>query len=182
MPSSGQPANRPMHIVVCPLSKLSDVIELHRPDRVISMLDPGASFPNLGARYAGQHLRLAFHDVDFPEADEIGPSTDHVRSILQFLDSRPRTILIHCRAGVSRSTAAAFIAACAANPQANEHALAVQLRDVAPMARPNETLINLADAEMNRGGRMVAAIAETGRGLDWSLVVEGWPFVLDAML
>jgi hypothetical protein len=29
---------------------------------------------------------------------------------------------------------------------------------------------------------MVAAIAETGRGLDWSLVVEGWPFVLDAML
>ena len=170
-----------MKILVCPLSRVNDMVQMHRPDRVISMLDPERPFPDLGAQYVDRHLRLAFHDVNVPSDDEVGPSSDHVRSVLRFVEAwdRGRPILIHCRAGISRSTAAAYVVACAAYPESDEYAIAAVMRQVAPLARPNETLVTLADAEMGRGGRMRAAIAKTGRDLPWIDINEGEPFVMD---
>jgi predicted protein tyrosine phosphatase len=87
-------------------------------------------------------------------------------------------LLIHCRAGISRSTAIAFVAACQRNPEASELQIAIALRRVAPLARPNQALVDHADAVMGRSGRMLAAIVETGRGLGWVEVAEGEPFEL----
>jgi len=53
-----------------------------------------------------------------------------------------------------------------------------ELRRRSPLARPNETLIALADEAMGRGGRMHAAVVETGRGLGWTGVSENVPFEL----
>lgn len=92
--------------------------------------------------------------------------------------------LIHCRAGISRSTAAAFVTACALNPLADEEAIAVALRRVAPFARPNELLVRLGDSALAREGRMSAAIAATRalrRPADFDLFGaqgEGTPFEL----
>jgi hypothetical protein len=80
------------------------------------------------------------------------------------------------RTGIGRSTAAAFIAACLHNPHVDEQEIAGALRRASPLARPNETLIKLADVAMRRNGRMSAAIAETGRDLPWIEVDEGVPF------
>ena len=54
------------------------------------------------------------------------PCEEHVADLVQFaLDwDRKAPLLIHCWAGISRSTAAAFITLCALNPQADEFGLA----------------------------------------------------------
>lgn len=167
-----------MTIVVCPLSRVEDMIGLHRPEGVISLLDPELPFPKLGEQYADRHLRLGFHDINSPFADMIPPAAEHVREVLRFVDALENggPILIHCHAGISRSTATAFIIACFVNPAADEYKIAVRLRQTAPLARPNERLVRLADHEMRRNGRMSEAIAVTGQNLHWPEVIEGEPF------
>jgi len=83
---------------------------------------------------------------------------------------RSAPILVHCRAGIGRSTATAFITACLHNPHAAEHEIAIALRRASPLARPNETLIKLADAALGRRDRMSRAISDTGRNLSWNEV------------
>ena len=80
-----------MTILVCPLSKVLEMVERHKPGRVISLLDPDFTFPDLGPAYAGKHLRLRFHDVDVANEYEIGPSAQHVDRLLQFLRSSKAT-------------------------------------------------------------------------------------------
>jgi predicted protein tyrosine phosphatase len=165
-------------IVVCPLSKVDEMVALHRPRHVISMLDPAWSFPELGANYTDRHLRLVFHDIHEAMDGYGAPAAEHVRELIRFMRAAAPDgpLLIHCRAGISRSTAAAFVAACIAHPDRDEHDLAVTLRRSSPLARPNEMLVELADREMGRRGRMSAAIASTGRGLPWIEVSENVPF------
>jgi predicted protein tyrosine phosphatase len=165
-------------IFVCPLSRVEEMIASHKPGRVISLLDPEWSFPELGDRYLGRHLRLRLHDICFPEESLVEPGTDHVDELLKFLGAwdKNEALLIHCRAGISRSTATAFIAACFAHPEIDEHEIAVVLRRVAPAARPNQRLIAMADRTMQRDGRMIAAITTTGRDLPWPDVEEGDSF------
>ncbi len=167
-----------MIIVVCPLSKAADQVALHRPERVISMLNPNDEFPELGPHYSDRHLKLSFHDINEPREAHIPPAVEHVRDFLRFLESwdQRAPILIHCRAGISRSTAAAYIAACQANPNFDEHEIAMALRQASPLARPNGLLVELADAALGRNGRMRAAIETTGQGLEWIEIDENEPF------
>jgi predicted protein tyrosine phosphatase len=83
--------------------------------------------------------------------------------------------VIHCFAGISRSTAAAFITLCATRPERDEHDIARRLREASAIATPNTRLVALADDILDRRGRMVAAIAAIGRG---EMAIEGSPFAL----
>ena len=74
-------------------------------------------------------------------------------------------MVIHCWAGISRSTAAALISLCALNPRCAEHLIARRLREASPTAYPNRLMIRLADAALGRKGRMVAAVEAIGRGV-----------------
>ena len=167
-----------MTILVCPLRWVPEMIDAHTPERIVSLLEPGFAFPEVGPAYAHRHLRLRFHDIHAPTAGQIPPSRKHVDELLAFLFAWERTapILIHCRAGIGRSTATAYIAACLFSPFTAEQEIAVALRRVAPLARPNETMIRLADRAMRRKGRMSKAIANTGRDLPGIFVAEGEPF------
>jgi predicted protein tyrosine phosphatase len=84
--------------------------------------------------------------------------------------------VIHCFAGVSRSTAAAYVAACALKPDGDEFAIAKALRAASPTASPNSRLVALADDALGRRGRMSEAIAAIGRG---EACFEGTPFTLE---
>jgi predicted protein tyrosine phosphatase len=94
-----------------------------------------------------------------------------------FVDAwdRSHPLVIHCWAGISRSTAAAFITACRLRPHQDEHTIALRLRHAAPSATPNLKLVATADAILGRNGRMIAAIESIGRGAD---AFEGTPFEL----
>lgn len=170
-----------MSIIVCPLSRASEIAREHKPSHVVSLLDPGTNFPVLPG-YDERHLRMPIHDIE-AEADGMDALCDRrMRDILDFVGlwGRDDPILIHCYAGISRSTATAFITACAHNPNADEEEIALALRAASSTASPNRRFIALADAELGRGGRMSRAIDKIGRGPHWSEVGEAKPFLIAA--
>lgn len=167
-----------MSILVCPLSKLAETLGREKPSRVISILDPGSDFPDLGVSYVGRHLSLEFHDINIPTLDRVMPAATHVDRLLRFLKRwDPREpLLVHCRAGIGRSTAVAFIAACYNNPKTDEKQIAADLTQASPTARPNKTLIRIADNAMTRKGRMLAAMENALRNVTWVDAAEAEPF------
>lgn len=169
-----------MKILVCPLSRVTQMVAVHRPERVVSLLDPDFEFPELGPTYRDRHLRLRFHDAHDCAGGQVAPVATDIAQLLQFLSAWTQSapILLHCRAGIGRSTAASYIAACLHRPELPELEIARALRSASPLARPNELLIQLADIAMARSGRMVDAIRETGRNLAWEAVDENVPFEL----
>jgi predicted protein tyrosine phosphatase len=92
----------------------------------------------------------------------------HVHDIINFVRGwdKEAPMLIHCYAGVSRSTAAAYIAMLVLKPELNEMQLASELRKLSPTATPNPHIIALADGILGREGRMIAAIKSIGRGAE----------------
>jgi len=171
-----------MDIIVCPLSRVPDIARQHRPSHVVSLLDPGTAFPSLAGFGDERHLRVPIHDIEM-EMDGFDALCDRrMRTILDFVTGweRDEPILIHCYAGLSRSTATAFITACAHNPGFDEEEIALALREASPFASPNRRFVALADAELGRGGRMTRAIENIGRGASWLDIGENTPFTLSA--
>jgi predicted protein tyrosine phosphatase len=124
------------------------------------------------------HLVVAVSDIAAPEEGHILASESHVEMLLSFARrwDQAAPLLIHCFAGVSRSTAAAFISACALRPRRKEDDIAQEVRMRSPTATPNPRLVALADALLARNGRMIAAIERIGRGTE---CCEGAPFSLE---
>lgn len=153
-------------IIVTPLSKLGQQMKAHRPSHVVTLTS--GDVPDLGEDYRGQRLALTFNDIIEPRDNLIMPVENHVQQLLDFAQQWDRQVplLIHCYAGVSRSTAAAFIVASALQPDQDEVRLAQDLRKLSPQATPNIRLIALADAMLGRKGRMEQAIRAIGRGVD----------------
>lgn len=97
------------------------MVAIHAPERIVSLLDPNSAFPETGPAYSNRHLQLAFHDTHVSTEDQVVPTANHIELLLDFLSlwSCKAPILIHCRAGIGRSPAVAFITACLHNPQGN---------------------------------------------------------------
>jgi len=85
-------------------------------------------------------------------------------------------MVIHCFAGISRSTAGAYVAACALNPKRDEMQIAWDIRRASRTAQPNSRIVSIADRLLNRDGRMIQAIDAIGLG---DAATEGHPFRLD---
>ena len=166
-------------IIVCPLSKVQPLVDEHSVRDVVSLLGPDTPHRSFAGVAAERHLRLTFHDIIEPVDGFTAPRAADARRIVTFFSDRNRRtpLLIHCWAGISRSTAAAFTALCLFNPHADEEELAFDLRRASPSATPNRLIVALADAELSRGGRMVRAIDRIGRGAN---AFEGEPFFLQA--
>ncbi len=167
-----------MTIYVCPLSRAPHLAHEKKVSHVVSLLDPGTPFPVVSDIDQQRHLCIEVHDI---EADMEGLDAlcdARIKRVLEFVGEwdRAAPILIHCYAGISRSTATAFITACAQNPGADEEAIALALRVASPSASPNRRFIAMADAELGRGGRMSRAIENIGRGGNWFDIGEATPF------
>jgi len=167
-----------MTLLVCPLSQVDSARALHRPSHLISLLSPTSPAEAWPAPETDEtQLRLAFHDIAEPREGLLAPDAALVARLLEFAADwdGARPMLVHCWAGVSRSTAAAFIIACQRAPTRSEVEIAQALRRAAPYATPNPLLVRLADTALNRDGRMPAAILAIGRGAD---TAEGALFAL----
>ena len=164
-------------IYVCPLSKVEATVAEARADRLISLLAAGSAMTRPPVILEGNHLWLSMHDIAAAQEGLTLPGDIHVRSLLDFAKAwdRARPLVINCYAGISRSTASAYIIAAALAPERDELELARTLRRLSPSATPNPRLVGLADIMLGRDGRMVDAIASIGRGAD---AYEGVPFAL----
>lgn len=156
-------------IVVCPLAGIAEMAVRHRARDMVSLIAERQDFHRPGVIAADRHLKLEMNDIGFAGTGNlIAPSEAHVESLIAFVQDWDRTapILIHCWMGVSRSPAAAVIAALSLHPEEDDFALAARLRQVAPHATPNSRLIEIGDRLLGRGGQLVAAIKGIGRGAE----------------
>ena len=165
-------------IWVAPLSCLDRTLRETGARDLLSLLSVGAAFERPDGLDPARCLHLVMHDIAEPRDGMVAPSPGHVAAILDFGRrwSREKPLLIHCFAGISRSTAAAYVIAAALQPGRDEAALAAELRRLAPSATPNPLIVAHADALLGRQGRMIAAIRAIGRGAE---AFEGTPFRLD---
>ncbi|MGB8365288.1 MAG: tyrosine phosphatase family protein [Rhizomicrobium sp.] len=159
-------------ILVTPLSAIDDTIRRYRPSHMVTLLSPEHMIETPQGIEPARHLRLSVNDVAESWGAEMPPAAHHVEQLLRFgrdwQASSP--ILVHCWAGISRSTAAAFILLCDRLGPGSEHMIAQALRARAPHAFPNPLLVSLADEALAREGRMVEAVRGIGRG---EIVAEG---------
>jgi predicted protein tyrosine phosphatase len=145
---------------------------------LVTLLDKGTPVKRPSGIAAEKHLVVMLSDIVVEAEGHTLPSESHVENLLAFVRQWDQTapLLIHCWAGVSRSTAAAFITACALRPHRDEAEIAQAVRTKSPTATPNSRLVTIADAMLGRNGRMVAAIEKIGRGRN---CFEGAPFALE---
>lgn len=162
---------------VSPLSKLDATVAACGASHLVSLINVAARVERPAGIAESRHLFLGMSDISQPMDGHVLAGRDHVERLLAFVRAwdRAAPLVIHCWAGISRSTAAAYITACALAPGRDEGEAADALRLASPSATPNARLVALADATLGRGGRMIRAIERIGRGAD---AFEGKPFLL----
>lgn len=163
---------------VCPLSRIEEMVAQTGARSLVSLLSPPTQVSRPDAIAPERHLHLALSDIVAPVEGHKLPREADVADLLRFARAwdRREPMLIHCYAGVSRSTAAAFIVACALAPEHPEGDFTRAIRAASPTATPNRLLVSLADDMLGRQGRMIEAVAAIGQGGD---CFEGVPFALD---
>ena len=168
-----------MKIWVSSLALAPSIAATSGASRAVSLLSPGDLFPDFNHLDTEDHHRVALHDIVEPLDGHVTRARRHVEDLVEFLGewNPEKTLLVHCWAGISRSTATAFIAACLHNPDVDERVVATALRDASPTAYPNARIVGFADDILGRGGRMRAAVASIGRGV---VALEAEPFHIPA--
>jgi len=163
-------------IHVSSLSALDRVTASLQSFDLLTLLSPDYPQTDWSAFACERHLWLAFHDIVEPMAGLTAPDRDVMQAVLDFGRNtlHQRALLIHCWAGISRSSAAAYAIACGRNP-GFERDIAIELRRRSPSATPNRLMVRLADDLLARGGRMIEAVESIGRGVE---AREGEPYRL----
>jgi len=165
-------------IHVCSLSRLHRIVEDTGAHHVVTLLKDVDLVRRPDTIAAANHLILGMDDITEPLNGYVAPADEHVTRLIAFVQrwNRARPLVIHCYAGISRSTAGAFVAACALNPERDEGSIARALRQASVTAAPNIRIVSLADRMLGRKGRMTSAIEMIGRGKP---ATEAEPFRLD---
>ncbi len=165
-------------IHVCSLSRLNETVEDTGARHVVSLIGDEARLERPTGIAPENHLWLKLHDISTPLDGYIMPGEEHVADLINFVRGwdRRAPLVVHCFAGISRSTASAYAAVCALNPERDENSIAQALRHASPTATPNIRIVSLADQFLGRDGRMIAAIETIGRG---EIAAEATPFRLE---
>ena len=165
----------PFRVTICGIDELPGY-NTHGVTHVLSLLDPG--WPRLAAfdlYDPHRGLELRFHDVVEERPGYIAPQPGDVEQLLEFgrdLAATPRAhLLVHCHAGVSRSTAAAILITVQARPRRPAAEAVRAVATLRPRAWPNLRIIEFGDELLGRGGELVAAAAAHYRA---ALAREPW--------
>ena len=137
----------------------------HGITHVLSLVDPELPemehFESYGSM---RRLVLKMHDIIEPKPGMVLPDASHMKSILEFghlVESESNSfgsLLVHCHMGVSRSTAAMVAIMAQAHPEEDEDNVFETLRRIRPQAWPNSLMIGYADEQLDRGGKLKAAL------------------------
>ena len=155
----------PFGISVCGIEELSGHCETG-VSHVLSILDPEWPVPEAFGGF-GEHakLELRFHDVIEETPGRVAPERDDVEAILAFgrdLQGEPAAaarLLVHCHAGVSRSTASMALLLAQARPSLPAERILQGVLGIRDKAWPNLRILELGDALLGRGGTLPAAAA-----------------------
>jgi predicted protein tyrosine phosphatase len=167
-------------IHVCSLARMPSTVAETGASHIVTLLRLTDRAKRPAHIAQENHLILGLDDIAEAADGQTLPADEHVERLLDFATrwDRKAPMVVHCFAGISRSTAAAFVTACALNPRRDEAAIARAIRDASPTAMPNTRIVSIADRLLKRDGRMVRAVDSLGRGLE---AMEGHPFRLDLL-
>jgi predicted protein tyrosine phosphatase len=165
-------------IHVCSLSRLHRTVEETGARHVVTLLRDLHRVTRPECIAEDRHLLLGMDDIPEPADGYVAPGEEHVARLIAFARGwdRAAPLVVHCYAGISRSTAGAFVTACALNPGRAELAIAQELRQRSYTASPNRRIVSIADGLLGRNGRMIDAIDAIGPG---AAAMEGVPFRLE---
>ena len=165
-------------IHVCSLAALPETVKATGASHVLTVMANIDQVQRPASVLEANHLKVSMDDITQEMDGFLAPSQEHIERVLNFVRNWDRSapLVVHCYAGISRSTASAFAAACMLNPHRNEIEIARQIRARSPIASPNRLIVTLADKALGRDGRMLRALDEMGPG---SMTVEGRPFRID---
>jgi predicted protein tyrosine phosphatase len=165
-------------IHVCSLARLHDTVRETGARHVVTLIKDISLVHRPASIAPENHLLLDMDDINEHIEGYVVPAERHVGDLLHFVRAwdRAAPLVVHCYAGISRSTAGAFVAACALNPRRAEMTIARALRSASPTATPNMRIVSLADRLLGREGRMVTAVHSIGPGM---AAYASEPFRLD---
>lgn len=129
---------------------------------MISIGDPGQP-PPFGHRGPRRLLTLEFYDTIVP-SDPFGPTEEDVESVLAFAPTVQElggTCLVHCQAGISRSTATSILLYASWFGPGREAAAAKAVQELVPQAIPNPLIITYGDSCLGRRGALLSAVDAT---------------------
>lgn len=159
----------PFNVTVCGIEELAGFAAAG-VTHVLSILDPGLPEPaSFGAYGEHQRLELRFHDIIEESTDETPPGATDVARVLAFgrdLMEEPEGVghlLVHCHAGISRSTAALTMILAQANPNRPADEAIAAVAAIRAKAWPNLRMIEIADEMLERRGELVAAVRRRHR-------------------
>ena len=163
---------------VCSLAHLPGTVQATGASHVITVMADVRQVQRPPSIRESNHLVISMDDIIEEAEGFTAPAREHVERVLDFGRGwdRAAPMVIHCYAGISRSTASAFAVACALNPNRSELEIAQRIRSASPFAHPNRLIVSHADRLLSRDGRMLRALDEMGPG---NLTVEGHPFRVD---
>jgi predicted protein tyrosine phosphatase len=156
----------PPDLTICGLDELGDH-STRAVTHVLSILDPNWPEPEAFWAYDPHHrVEMHFNDAIEPGPGIELPQVRHVEEILAFGSAFQRDLaarrvahlLIHCHAGISRSTAAMTTLLMQADPEETEERIFERLVAIRPKAWPNSLMIGFADDLLGRGGQLTAAL------------------------
>jgi predicted protein tyrosine phosphatase len=133
---------------------------------IISISAPGESVP-AGFEHCVTGIHLEFFDVLEDNGFEYGPKASHVEQVIEFarsIQDQDGKLLVHCEAGISRSSAAALTVFATWLGTGKEREAVAKVYAVRPQAWPNGLFVELADQLLERGGALIAALDRIGRG------------------
>src|SRR5690242_3213671 len=165
-------------IHVCSLAALPETVRRTGASHVLTVMANVEQVARPETILPQNHLKVSMDDITEELEGFVAPSEHHVAQVLTFVRGwdRGAPLVVHCYAGISRSTASAFAAACALNPHRDELMIAKAIRAASPIASPNRLIVSLADKALGREGRMLRALDAIGPG---TLLAEGQPFRID---
>jgi len=153
-----------MRITICGIQELGEHCEA-RVTHVLSILDPAWPDPVAFTDFP-PHRReaLRFHDVIEPGGGAaVPPRAEHIARLLEFgrevSEAGARAhMLIHCHAGISRSTASAALLLAQDDPMRAAADIFAEIGRLRPRAWPNLTILELGEAALGRPGELTAAV------------------------
>ena len=169
----------PFRLTICGISELPG-FTFAGVSHVVSVLDPGTPAPEVLDEWAvSTRHDFRFHDDLESRADRQAPAAGDVARLLEagtaLAAEDVSHLLIHCWAGVSRSTAVAMALMAQAAP-GREMEIPDSLLTVRQPAWPNSRIIRMADDQLGAGGRLIAAKDEVFRR-----VVRDHPHMVETM-
>jgi predicted protein tyrosine phosphatase len=166
-------------ITICGLSALETTAQDLGATHIVTLIRDHGPIPTPKGVLTANHLRVDINDITTPADGLVHPQEEHITEVLNFIRAWDHSspMIVHCFAGISRSTASAFSGLCLLNPDVPETHIARRLRQASPTATPNRLIVSIADDILGRNGRMVDAIDAIGQGQPAAICV---PFALNS--